>query len=119
MGLPFSRFQNLHRLAAEARREEVKEKFTIAAFIGWQMGASLKVPGEPEGASNTFQDHLVKLGLADKMVKEPTTPTEPEDAPPILESQRTKWEKPRAGHDQEAEYDMLRAMGGKVRTVKG
>jgi len=116
MNLPFSRFRSLQTLAIEARRDEVKEKFTIAAFIGWQMGASIKVPGEPEGATNTFQDHLVKLGLADKVTKEPM-PVKPEDAPPLLESQRVKWVTPK--NKQGADYDMLRAMGGKGGFVKG
>ena len=112
MSLPFSRFLGLQTLAAEARREEVKEKFTIAAFIGWQMGARIKVAGEPEDASNTFQDHLVKLGLADGE-KSVLTETEPTPA-----SVKGKPSAASTAHNQEMEYQMLRAMGGKVKINK-
>jgi len=44
---------------SEARREETEEKFTLAAFIGWQMGA---------GGKKTFGQYLKHL-LPDEPVQ--------------------------------------------------
>ena len=53
----FSRFLQLQKLLTETRREEVKEKFVLAAYVGWQLGAAGK---------KTFGEHLQHLGLSDE-----------------------------------------------------
>lgn len=55
--LPFSRFLQLESLIFKAKYEELQEKFILAAFVGWQLGAAGK---------KTFGEHLVVLGLSDK-----------------------------------------------------
>lgn len=50
----FSRFGQLRDLLIKVRQEEVKEKFILSAFIGWQMGA---------GGDKKFGDYLKELGL--------------------------------------------------------
>lgn len=118
--LPFTRFLGLETLLVEADREEAQEKFTLAAFIGWQMGSSLRGPdeqGEPSSARPyTFLEHLKKLGLAGSSEPEPGPgpgSPDPELDIPVLESQRTKGEAVKVEHPQGADYDMLRALGGK------
>jgi len=58
--LSFSRFLQLKSLLIGVRQDEVKEKFTLAAFVGWQMGAS---PGK------AFHEHLEAMGLTDKQIE--------------------------------------------------
>jgi len=55
--LSFSRFLHLPNLLVKARREEADERFTLAAFVGWQLGA---------GGKKTFGEYLYSLGLSDK-----------------------------------------------------
>lgn len=52
--LSFSRFLQLRNLLIEAEREDVRERFILSAFIGWQMGA---------GAGKKFGEYLEGLGL--------------------------------------------------------
>lgn len=59
------RFQQLTKLAVEARQVEVREKFVIGAWIGFQMGAA--------GGKN-FSQYLGELGLAEKQAKDEATP---------------------------------------------
>ena len=65
MALPFHRFLYLYKLLADARRETVKERYTLAAFIGWQTGASGK----------KFGEYLSELGLAAKEAPVESTET--------------------------------------------
>lgn len=55
--LPFSRFMQLVKISSEARRAEAKEKFVLAAFVGFQMGA---------GGKGTFGSYLSRLKLSDE-----------------------------------------------------
>jgi len=66
-GLLFSRFAQLVSLLSEVRREEAEEKFTLAAFVGWQMGA---------GGNKTFGQYLKHL-LPD-LPGEPIQPAKPQ-----------------------------------------
>ncbi len=68
--MSFSRFSQLRSLLIEARQEEIKEKFILSAFIGWQMGAA----GE-----KTFGDYLSHLGLSDKPPQQKDTQDAPDD----------------------------------------
>ena len=62
-GLLYSRFDQLVKLLLRIKEETVKERLTIAAFIGFQMGAG--------GGKGTFGDYLVSCGLAKKPPQQP------------------------------------------------
>jgi hypothetical protein len=55
-GLSFARFYELVELILKAKKEDVKERLIVAAFIGFQMGAS--------GEKN-FGEYLEGMGLKD------------------------------------------------------
>ena len=63
--LSFSRFLQLRGLLIEARQDEVREKFILSAFIGWQMGA---------GAGKKFGEYLGDMGLSEKQVTDEVAP---------------------------------------------
>lgn len=52
--LPFSRFLQLQNLLAKLRQDETREKFILAAFVGFQMGAA---------GDKNFSQYLESLGL--------------------------------------------------------
>ena len=56
--LLYSRFARLIRLLRKEKQEAVKEKFIVAAFTAFQLGAG--------GDNKTFGDYLVHLGLSEK-----------------------------------------------------
>ncbi len=66
----FSRFMQLTKLAVEAEQKKEKDRFTLAAFIGFQMGAA--------GENKTFGDYLARLGLLDD-VPRPAGPQDTRD----------------------------------------
>lgn len=55
----FSRFAQLIKYLLKVRQDEVNEKFVLAAFVGFQMGAA--------GGEKTFGEYLYALGLSDKL----------------------------------------------------
>jgi len=55
--LTFSRFLQLRDLLQLVKQEEAKEKYILAAFVGWQMGA---------GGKKNFGEYLRHLGLSDE-----------------------------------------------------
>lgn len=67
--MSFSRFLQLRGLLIEARQEEIREKFVLSAFIGWQMGA---------GAGKKFGEYLGELGLSEKQAGVGTIPEDKE-----------------------------------------
>lgn len=55
--MPFSRFVQLLKLLSKVEQNEVKERFILSAFIGWQLGA---------GAGKKFGEYLEEVGLSEK-----------------------------------------------------
>lgn len=55
--LSFSRFLQLQALLFKAKQEEVREKFILAAFVGFQMGAA---------GDKNFSQYLESLGLLEE-----------------------------------------------------
>jgi hypothetical protein len=56
-GLTLNRFNDIMAVITEAEKRRVKERFTVAAFVGWQLGAGGKIK---------FADYLRKFDLMDK-----------------------------------------------------
>jgi len=46
----------LVKLSSKAKQEEIKDRFILAAFVGWQMGAG--------GNKVTFGTYLTRLGIS-------------------------------------------------------
>ena len=55
--LPFNRYLQLRYLLIKAKHDDIKEKFTLAAFVGFQMGA---------GGDKNFGQYLEGLGLGEE-----------------------------------------------------
>lgn len=54
----------LTRLSAKVRQTEAKEKFVLAAFIGFQLGA---------GGKQTFGEYLKHLKLSEQPTQSPSS----------------------------------------------
>jgi len=55
--LSFSRFLQLRRFILISKKEELREKFILAAYTAWQLGA---------GSGKKFGEYLDGIGLSDK-----------------------------------------------------
>ena len=90
--MSFDRFSQLKILLTRVNHEEAKDKFILAAFIGWQMGAA---------GNKTFKEHLRNLGLSD-------------EPPQLTDSRRDE----DASIAQKREDKVLSRMGIKAKRVK-